>query len=71
MNENINRRDFLRAVSLGAASQVIYGCTSAANQLTSSAGNGKPNMVLFLADDHGIDDVGFIEHKFLLNIRFK
>ena len=58
MNENINRRDFLRVVSLGAASQVIHGCTSAANQLTSSAGNGKPNMVLFLADDQGIDDVG-------------
>ncbi len=58
MNESLNRRDFLRAMSLGAASQVIHGCTGAANQHTSSTGNGKPNMVLFLADDQGIDDVG-------------
>ncbi|MBW8041856.1 MAG: sulfatase [Planctomycetes bacterium] len=57
-NGNLNRRDFLRTVGLSAASVAIQGCTSAANQPTSKSHKGKPNIVLFLADDQSIDDVG-------------
>ena len=57
-NGNLNRRVFLRTVGLGAASVAILGCTSAANQPTSKNRKGKSNIVLFLADDQSIDDVG-------------
>ena len=57
-NGNFDRRDFLRTVGLGAASVAIQGCTSAAKQPTSTSLKGKPNIVLFLADDQSIDDVG-------------
>jgi uncharacterized sulfatase len=52
------RRDFLKTVGLGAASLVVPGCTSAAKEFTTKAHKGKPNIVLFLGDDQGIDDVG-------------
>ncbi|NIP25452.1 MAG: sulfatase-like hydrolase/transferase [Phycisphaerae bacterium] len=57
-NENLNRRDFLRRVGLGTASLVILGSTSAANQPTGKIPKDKPNIVLFLADDQSINDVG-------------
>jgi len=57
-NGNFNRRDFLRTVGLSAASVAIQGCTSAANQSTNQNYKDKPNIVLFLADDQSIDDVG-------------
>jgi len=57
-NGNFNRRDFLRTVGLSAASVAIQGCTSAAKQPTSTSLKDKPNIVLFLADDQSIDDVG-------------
>ena len=57
-NGNLNRRDFLKTVGLGTASVAIQGCTSVAKQPTSKNRKGKPNIVLFLADDQGIDDVG-------------
>ena len=57
-NGNFNRRDFLRTAGLTAASVAIQGCTSAANQPTSKNRKGKSNIVLFLADDQSIDDVG-------------
>jgi len=57
-NGNFNRRVFLRTVGLGLASIPIQGCASAANQPTSISRNSKPNIVLFLADDQSIDDVG-------------
>ena len=58
VNGNFNRRDFLRTVGLSAASLAIQGCTSAANQPTSKNRKDKSNIVLFLADDQSIDDVG-------------
>ncbi len=57
-NGNLNRRDFLKTVGLGTASVAIQGCTSVAKQPTSKNRKGKPNIILFLADDQGIDDVG-------------
>lgn len=57
-NGNLNRRDVLRTVGLGLASVAIQGCTSAANQPTGKNRKEKPNVILFLADDQSIDDVG-------------
>ena len=57
-NGNFNRRDFLKTVGLSAASVAIQGCTSPAKQPTSTSLKGKSNIVLFLADDQSIDDVG-------------
>lgn len=57
-NGNFNRRDFLKTVGLGAASVAIQGCTSAAKDSTNQKYKEKPNIVLFLADDQSIDDVG-------------
>lgn len=58
VNGNLNRRDFLNTVGLAAASVAIQGYTSAAKQPTTEVNKSKPNIVLFLADDQGIDDVG-------------
>ena len=58
VNGNLNRRDFLKTVGLGTASVAIQGCTGVAKQTTSKNRKGKSNIVLFLADDQGIDDVG-------------
>jgi uncharacterized sulfatase len=58
MNAKLNRREFLKAVGLGAVSLAVPGCTRAAEQFKTKAGTNKPNIVLFLADDQGIDDVG-------------
>jgi hypothetical protein len=58
MDENLNRRDFIKAVSLTVAPLVIPGCAGAANQFTGKANKDKPNIVLFIADDQGIDEVG-------------
>ncbi len=58
VNANFNRRDFLRRVGLGAASLTIQRCASAANQPKGKNRKDKPNIVLFLADDQSIDDVG-------------
>lgn len=58
MKEDLNRRDFIKAVSLAAAPLAIPGCTGAANEFTGKANEDKPNIVLFIADDQGIDEVG-------------
>jgi N-sulfoglucosamine sulfohydrolase len=57
-NGNLNRRDFLKTLGLGAASLAFQGCTTAANQPTGKDRKDKPNIILFLADDQSIDDVG-------------
>ena len=51
VNGNLNRRDFLNTVGLGAASVAIQGCTSAAKQPTTDVNKSKPNIVLLLAEE--------------------
>ncbi len=56
--QDFTRRDFLKAVSLGAASLALPGCVSGAQQPMSDSFREKPNFVLILVDDFGWRDVG-------------
>lgn len=55
----MNRRDFLKALSAGAASLAIPGCMNATQKLSVTAKpDGKPNFVFILIDDMGLKDLG-------------
>jgi len=58
-NGYINRRDFLKTISLSAVAIALPGCAIAGQQ-TAKAGksNRKPNFVFFLIDDMGWMDAG-------------
>jgi len=55
MNENFNRRDFLRTVGLGAAAFAFPGCTGFSGRATSRS--KLPNIIYILADDMGYGDL--------------
>jgi len=52
-----NRRDFLKAMGLGAASLVFPGCMTASEQLVGRTRTKKPNIILIMADDMGFSDL--------------
>ncbi|MBA7637048.1 N-acetylgalactosamine-6-O-sulfatase [subsurface metagenome] len=58
------RRDFLKAVGLGAASLAIPGCVNRPQQLFGDSSRNKPNFVLILIDDLGWIDTGCYGSKF-------
>ncbi len=53
-----NRRDFLKAIGLGAASLVFPGCMTASEQLAGRARTKRPNIILIMVDDMGFSDLG-------------
>jgi len=46
-----SRRDFLKAIGLGAASLAFAGCTNASEPIGSGASKKRPNILFCLADD--------------------
>lgn len=58
MKSKINRREFIKAIGLGAATLSTPGCVSAARLSASEAPKGKANIVLIMADDIGYECFG-------------
>ena len=58
MANEVNRRDFLKAIGVGAASLAIPGCMSTAKRCVDEASRDRPNIVLIMADDMGYSDIG-------------
>lgn len=58
MNNDLNRRDFLKTVGASAAAMAVTGCMSSASQVGGGSPAGKPNFVFILIDDLGWSDLG-------------
>jgi len=58
MNNNLNRRDFLKTIGAGAAAMTIPGCGADSWRLAGDSPEKKPNFVFILIDDLGWSDLG-------------
>ena len=56
MNKKLNRRNFLKAAGLAAASLAMPGCAAASQNLT--GGSRPPNFIIIYCDDLGYGDIG-------------
>lgn len=53
-----SRRDFLKAIGIGAAALSLQGYTDTLKLFAGETSAGKPNIVLIMADDMGYSDIG-------------
>ena len=54
----LNRRSFLKAAGLGAASLAVTGCMSISQPPASKGPADRPNFIIIFTDDQGYQDVG-------------
>jgi hypothetical protein len=54
----INRRDFIKAFGLGAATLAVKGCISDRKLAAGKPDVDKPNFIVIFTDDQGYADVG-------------
>jgi len=52
-----SRREFLKAVGLGAASLAVPGCMNISGSVSKASGH-QPNFIIIFTDDQGYNDVG-------------
>jgi arylsulfatase A len=63
MDENLNRREFLRVAGLAAAAITIPGCGNRLQQTSAEKSADKPNIVIIFCDDVGYADIGVFGAK--------
>jgi len=63
MNDNLNRRDFLRAAGLTAAALAVPGCVGQLQGASRGKATDKPNVVIIFCDDVGYADIGVFGAK--------
>jgi arylsulfatase A len=52
------RRDFLKAVGLGAVSLAVPACADGAQRMSPGASKDRPNFIIIFTDDQGYQDIG-------------
>jgi len=57
-NNRLNRREFLKQVSINTFALTMAGCLNASSNLKTGK-TRRPNVIIFLTDDQGFSDVGF------------